>query len=189
VAGQRSKTAGSLAPVTAGSSSEVSEAPERLRVDVERAVRNVCPRWLTDQIDDLTQIATSRILQRLRDTAGTSVVLTSGYIYRAAYNALIDEIRKRRRQRELPMEPDLVPASHEESPERRAEARGIREHVSKCLSALMAARRRAVMLHLQGHSLDEICAILEEPRKKIENLAYRGLADLRRCLKARGIEP
>jgi RNA polymerase sigma-70 factor (ECF subfamily) len=45
------------------------------------------------------------------------------------------------------------------------------------------------MLHLQGHSLDEICAMLEEPRKKVENLAYRGLADLRRCLKARGIEP
>ena len=189
MAGQRNKAAGSLAPVSPGSSSEVNEAPERLRADVERAVRNVCPRWLTDQIDDLTQVATSRILQRLRDTAGTSVVLTSGYIYRAAYSALIDEIRKRRRLRELPMELDFVPASHEDSPERRVEARSIREHVTNCLSTLMAARRRAVMLHLQGHSLDEICAILEEPRKKTENLAYRGLADLRRCLKARGIEP
>jgi RNA polymerase sigma-70 factor (ECF subfamily) len=117
------------------------------------------------------------------------VVLTSGYIYRAAYSALIDEIRRRRRLRELPMELDLVPASHEDSPERRAEGRSIRKHVTNCLSTLMVARRRAVMLHLQGHSLDEICAMLEEPRKKIENLAYRGLADLRRCLKARGVEP
>ena len=94
------------------------------------------------------------------------MVLTSGYIYKAAYSALIDEIRKRRRLRELPMELDLVPASHQDSPERRAEGRSIREHVTNCLSTLMAVRRRAVMLHLQGHSLDEICDSRKEPREE-----------------------
>jgi RNA polymerase sigma-70 factor (ECF subfamily) len=171
------------------SSSDVVEVNDRLRADVERAVRKVCPRWLVDQIDDLTQAATLRVVQRLRDTADTSVVFTSGYIYRAAYTALIDEIRRRRRLRETPIDPDLFAASQAERPDRRAASRAIREAVTKCLSALAMPRRRAVMLRLQGHSLDEMSALLDAPRKRVDNLLYRGLADLRLCLKSRGVEP
>jgi RNA polymerase sigma-70 factor (ECF subfamily) len=171
------------------SSSDVVEVNDRLRADVERAVRKVCPRWLVDQIDDLTQTATLRVVQRLRDTADTSVVFTSGYIYRAAYTALIDEIRRRRRLRETPIDPDLFAASQAERPDRRAASRAIREAVTKCLSALAMPRRRAVMLRLQGHSLDEMSALLDAPRKRVDNLLYRGLADLRLCLKSRGVEP
>src|SRR5262245_19098534 len=80
-----------------------SETIDRLRSDVARAVRKICPRWLVDQIDDLTQVATARLIQRIRDTAGTPVVLTDGYIYRTAYTALVDEIRRRRRLQEIPI--------------------------------------------------------------------------------------
>ena len=45
------------------------------------------------------------------------------------------------------------------------------------------------MLHLMGHSVDEISALLECRYKQAENLVYRGLSDLRACLKTRGVKP
>jgi RNA polymerase sigma-70 factor (ECF subfamily) len=161
---------------------------DRLRADVARAVRHVCPGWLADQADDLTQIATTRVLDRMRETSG-SVTFTAGYVYRAAYSALIDEIRKRRRLREVPLEPDLMALPAAGDPERQAGARSTRETIAACLAALMVSRRRAVTLHLQGHSFGEIAALLSCPKKKVENLVYRGLADLRTCLTTRGVSP
>jgi RNA polymerase sigma-70 factor, ECF subfamily len=168
---------------------DVVDATDRLRLEVERAVRKVCPRWLVDQVDDLTQVVTARIVQRMRDTADSSVVFTAGYVYRAAYTALIDEIRRRRRLRETPIESEPLIASQTENPEQRVAARSIRAAVATCVSALMGPRRRAVVLKLQGYSLDEMSVVLESPRKRVENLLYRGLADLRQCLVSKGIHP
>jgi RNA polymerase sigma-70 factor (ECF subfamily) len=153
-----------------------------------RAVRTVCPAWLADQVDDLTQIATARVLHRMRATAGT-VVFQSGYLYRAAYTVLIDEIRRRRRLREEALEVDAAPASGAVDAERLTASRDIREALAGCLSKQLPARRRAVVLHLQGHSFAETALLLECAHKKAENLVYRGLADLRACLKARGVTP
>ena len=90
---------------------------EHLRADILRAVRSVCPRWLADQSDDLTQVAVSRILDRLRAADGT-LELAPGYIYRTAHSVVIDEIRRRRRLREIPLEPDVPLQSNEGNPER-----------------------------------------------------------------------
>ena len=86
---------------------DVETIAEQLRAAVARAVRRVCPRWLADEADDLTQIATTRVLARVNDTTGR-VAFTSGYLYRAAYSALVDEIRARRRRREDPIEDEAV---------------------------------------------------------------------------------
>lgn len=161
---------------------------ERLRSDIARAVRRVCPAWLADQVDDLTQIATARVLDRMRATAGT-VVFTSGYLYRAAYTVLIDEIRRHRRMREEALDADAPLISGTVDPERRTAARDIREALAGCLSKQLPWRRRAVVLYLQGHSFADIALLLECARKKAENLVYRGLGDLRACLEARGITP
>ena len=45
------------------------------------------------------------------------------------------------------------------------------------------------MLHLQGHSVPDAARLLGWPAKRTENLVYRGLADLRRCLIAKGHTP
>ena len=90
---------------------------EQLRADILRAVRSICPRWLADQADDLTQIAVSRILDRLRATKG-KLEVSPGYLYRTAYSVVIDEIRRRRRLREIPLEPDVPVRSCEGNPER-----------------------------------------------------------------------
>jgi RNA polymerase sigma-70 factor (ECF subfamily) len=161
---------------------------EQLRADVARAVRKVCPRWLADEADDLTQVATARVLGRLRATDNRGAY-TAGYLYRAAHSALVDEIRRRRRLREVPIEAGLPARAEADDPEQQARAREIRDALLSCLARLAVPRRRAVMLHLQGHSVAEAGALLACDRKKAENLIYRGLADLRTCLVARGVSP
>jgi RNA polymerase sigma-70 factor (ECF subfamily) len=55
--------------------------------------------------------------------------------------------------------------------------------------AMKRERRLAVTLHLQGHTVPEAARILDWAAKQTENLVYRGLADLRACLMAKGIRP
>ena len=160
---------------------------EQLRADIVRAVRSVCPRWLAQHADDLSQIAVSRILDRLR-TAEGHLELSQGYLYRTAYSVVVDEIRRRRRLQEIPLEANAPIESSEGNPERQTFSREVRDAVTECLARLATSRRRAVTLHLMGHSVDEISALLECRYKQAENLVYRGMADLRACLKKRGVK-
>jgi RNA polymerase sigma-70 factor, ECF subfamily len=163
---------------------------ERLRSDVARAVRKICPRWLSDHADDLAQIATARVLERAIATDGQTE-FSQGYVYRTVHSVLVDEIRKRRRLREVSMEPghERVATSPRGNPEGNARRVELRDAIRRCLAKLLESRRRAVMLHLQGHSVVETGSLLACDRRKAENLTYRGLADLRSCLSSQGIEP
>ena len=160
---------------------------EQLSVDVARAVRGICPRWLAAQADDLSQIAVSRILDRLRTTEG-NLELSQGYLYRTAHSVVVDEIRRHQRLREVPLEPDVAISSNDGNPERQTFSREVRDAVAGCLARLVPSRRRAVTLHLLGHSVDEIGALLECRYKQADNLVYRGMSDLRACLKKRGVK-
>ena len=45
------------------------------------------------------------------------------------------------------------------------------------------------MMYLDGDGVSEIARRLECPRKRVDNLLYRGLATLRRALTQQGIDP
>jgi len=60
---------------------------------------------------------------------------------------------------------------------------GIRD----CLTRLAEQRRAAVLLHLEGFRAEEVSRVLGWDLKRIRNLTYRGLADLRRCLADKGL--
>ena len=62
---------------------------------------------------------------------------------------------------------------------------GIRD----CLSRMSANRGLAVTLYLQGHTAPETGRILGWSLRKTENLIFRGMADLRRCLAGKGVTP
>lgn len=174
-------------------SSYSDEELARLRSALARAVAQVCPRWLADQADDLVQVALLRLLD-IRHRAEGKVEFTSFYLRKAAYSALIDEIRRRRRRHEvaLPegegaMEPQTTAASS--NPERNRAAREVGRAIRDCLGRLIRPRRLAATLHLQGHSVPEVSHLMGWTAKKAENLVYRGLADLRECLAAKGVTP
>lgn len=75
------------------------------------------------------------------------------------------------------------------NPERAGADLEIRRALRDCLAGLIRPRRLAVTMHLQGHSIQESARLLDWPSKRIDNLVYRGLGDLRRCLSTKGITP
>jgi RNA polymerase sigma-70 factor (ECF subfamily) len=74
-------------------------------------------------------------------------------------------------------------------PERRLQGREAGAAIRDCLGRLVRPRRRAVVLHLQGHSATEVAELLGYGLKRADNLIYRGLKDLRACLGNKGKHP
>jgi RNA polymerase sigma-70 factor (ECF subfamily) len=177
--GARAATAGAPTP---------GDEIGRLRVELVRAVARTCPRWLADRADDLVQTALMRVMDaaaRREENAQFSAL----YLRKAAYSAVVDEIRRLRRRREVPLEeePEHQLVAVEADPERQAVTHELAGAIRGCLKELVEARRRPVTMHLLGHSVGEVAARLRLRAKQAENLVYRGLADLRRCLEARGV--
>jgi len=164
----------------------------QIRAALERAVRSVCPRWLDDRRDDLVQVALMRVAD-LQRRSETERQLSSFYLRRVAYSALVDEIRRLRRRGEVSLEDDEGEerpiVSETSSPEDRLHGREIAAGIRDCLTRLVIPRRRAVVLHLQGHNVPETAALMGWNEKRARNLVYRGLADLRGCLEAKGLKP
>ena len=164
----------------------------KLRRDLAQAVARVCPRWQPAFRDDLVQSAVIRVMQVLAKTAGESEgnpPLTASYLYKVAYSVLIDEIRRERRRRETSLEEDAVAQQviTEQHPERLATSHELGRGIQDCLARIKRERRLAVTLYLQGHNVPSAARLLDWTAKRTENLVYRGLADLRECLTAKGM--
>ncbi len=163
----------------------------RLRARLERALLSICPRNLAGHVDDLAQAAVMRVMNLSRQREG-SREFNSSYIRRVAYSVLVDEIRKHRRRREEAVEKHESASalqSHAPDPEELAAGREIGSAIRDCLKQMIANRRRAVALYLQGHRVPEVARLLDWGAKRAENLVFRGMADLRNCLSQKGIQP
>ncbi|MEZ4322011.1 MAG: RNA polymerase sigma factor [Myxococcota bacterium] len=161
-----------------------------LRDRLERACRKIAPHWMSDRVDDLVQVALMKVLRsgKVED----QVEMNNTFLYRIAHSVVVDEIRSHRRRNETGMDPKLpdpVEPSVRTNPEAMTGGAEIGVEIVDCLGQLAQSRRRAVTLYLQGHSVPETGKMLGFSDKKAENLVYRGLADLRACLKKKGLEP
>ena len=164
-----------------------------LAATMARAVRRQCPAWLSDHAQDIAQAALMKVLSLARRSEGERP-LTSFYLHRAAHSALVDEIRRRRRRREVALEVvgdadetvRPIEPTADSDPEQHASYRELGGAIRECLRAMKRERRLAVMLHLQGHSVPDAARVLGWTVKRTENLVYRGLADLRQRLADKG---
>ena len=172
---------------------ETPEADDRygaLRAELARAVRRLCPPWLADRREDLVQVALLKVLAAERGAGERE--LSAAYLTRAAYCALIDEIRRLRSRREVPLESEeraTEIAGRAPGPQQAAEGAELGRGIRACLGRLVRPRRLAVTLNLVGHGVPEIARLLGGSAKRTENLVYRGLDDLRRCLREKGLAP
>ena len=165
-------------------------AHEQLRATLVRIVARVCPAWLANQRDDVVQSAWLRIQPHL--PAEGNPPLAASYLSKVAYSALVDEIRRLRRLREIDLDAAGNVAADGASggdPERHAEGRRISDAIRECLAGLVPDRKSATTLHLLGHSVPDVARLMVWNEKRAENLVYRGLADLRKCLLTRGVRP
>lgn len=167
---------------------------EALRAELEKAVRRLCPPWLADRRDDLVQAALVRLLEierRSREAGEKNRELAPSYLWRVATTALIDEIRRLRRRREVEIDEQAESTLAAGGPAAAdlAAGREIGRALRDCLQRLIENRRLAVTLHLQGYPVAEAAGLLGWDAKKVYNLVHRGLHDLRGCLKEKGMEP
>ena len=84
---------------------------------------------------------------------------------------------------------DRNPDGGAADPERAAMARQLGRATIDCLGGMVEPRRLTVQLRLCGYGLTEAARALGWSRKRVDNLLYRGLADLRRCLEQKGFRP
>ncbi len=163
----------------------------RVRQRLSSAVARICPSWLAGHAEDIVQTALMRVLPILAQRASVDP-LPSSYLWKAAYSATIDEIRRRRHEFGLALDAGTaedIPDRREADPERKRWGREIGSAIRQCLARMVRQRRLAVTLHLLGHSLAEASHLLGWDVKRVDNLVYRGLADLRGCLSSKGLVP
>ncbi len=117
--------------------------------------------------------------------------LSTAYVRKAALNTAIDHARRTARRRMLfeTHSTALIQTAPHPDPERYVSSRRLRSVIREELVDLPPARREAVGLFLAGYGVTEIARRVGCDRKRVDNLVYRGLAVLRRALRARGITP
>ena len=164
---------------------------------LRNAIARACPKDLGIQIEDVEQEARLRLwraLEREREIHDSA-----SYLYRIAATATIDAVRrvKARREEQLRVageesedEPTMgiSVAAVGRSPEHAAEQTELVERVREAIASLPDNRRRCVGLHLEGMTTQEIAGLLGWSEPKARNLVYRGLNDLRKALRAKGID-
>jgi RNA polymerase sigma-70 factor (ECF subfamily) len=109
---------------------------------------------------------------------------------------LVDAVRRRRARPEEPLmtEGNALSAGGGEphaagpSPEVAAGHAELLDAVESQLEAMPERRRLAVRLHLQGFDTSEVGRLAGWSEPKARNLVYRGLDELRRRLRERGIQ-
>lgn len=179
-------------PPTLVSAEITDERVAQLRTVLERAVVRVCPPWLLAQRDDLVQAAVIKVLEVRRKSGEGIEDVPASYLFRVAHSALVDEIRRHRRKREVALDDGGDAVEQRErvrDPEHETAGREVGRAIADCLKRLKQERRLAVTLYLQGNNVPESSRTLGWDRKRTENLVYRGLMDLRQCLMKKGVRP
>lgn len=108
----------------------------------------------------------------------------SSYLYRAAVRETVRTLKSRRSEETGLVEDHRDPMP---SPDRLAESAELGALIQDALSTLSPDRRRAVGAHLMGFGVQETMSMQDWSYNKARNLVSRGMADLRRELKRRGV--
>ncbi len=155
-----------------------------LQRDLSAVVRRICPASLRNDAEDVVQESLVKLM-RLQDQEGRT--FTKAYLKQVVHSVIIDELRKRARrpvmESDVGGEADAVVDRPQGDP-----LDDTRHHIEACLSLQLDGRRRAVTLHLLGHSVPEVAKKLGCKAKRAENWVYRGLQQLRECLASRGVQ-
>lgn len=164
---------------------------EQLRRKLTHAVARLAPASLSADRDDIVQVALMRLM-KIFPTGEGSGPSAASYLWKTAFSVTVDEIRRRARRPETPLESaagvlDVVAEGR--SPEAALQNRQLGDAIRGCLQKLPRDRRSAVVLSLVGHPVREVGERLGWNVKKAENAVYRGMAALRQCLTLKGIRP
>lgn len=157
-----------------------------IRATLQRAILRFCPRWLTEDREELVQGATLQVIETWRRGEKREAPDHS-YLMRVAFTTIAGAIRRRRRERFVPLDDSYVmDETPRSNPEMTHDASKITAAIRDCVRQMPEDRRQAVILWLHGYGRQESARVLGWPLKRVDNCRHRGLEDLRRCLSDKG---
>lgn len=138
--------------------------------------------------DDIFQEVKIKIWKILEDEK--KIKNYPSYIKKIVYSSVIDLLRKSKREKKI-----LIHEGQKIVSEQRRHYRteitldkNLKKMIARALDSLLESRRRVVKLFLLNMTIDEIAALFNWSKDKTRNLLYRGLNDLKKILKEKGIE-
>jgi len=138
--------------------------------------------------DDIFQEVKIKLWNVLQDEK--KIFSYSSYIKKIVNSCVIDQIRKSRREEGLLSKEKRKRISDRRSYYRKHDSfeDDLKKLVGEAVESLMNSRRRVVKLYLLNMTLEEIAISLHWSEAKTRNLLYRGLEDVKKKLKEKGIE-
>lgn len=138
--------------------------------------------------DDVFQEVRIKIWKLLNDEK--KITNYSSYIKKIVNSSVIDHIRKIRRERGLILQQKHKTISEWKSAYEISHTydKNLIEIVNETVNSLLESRRKVVKLYLLSLTIEEIAILFCWSRDKTRNLLYRGLSDLKKALKKKGIE-
>ena len=114
-----------------------------------------------------------------------TIVSPPSYIRKIISSAVIDQLRKHRREDILFRRERQIRISEQKDPYcwEAVRKKALEETVGQAVDRLISSRRQVVKLYLMNLTVPEISNYLNWSYDKTRNLLYRGLADLRESLK------
>ena len=82
---------------------------DRIRQQLVCSINRVCPSWLASQREDIVQNAILRLLE-IEKKGELNPSPPASYLWKVAYTATVDQIRRARRRPEEPLEPRTLEA-------------------------------------------------------------------------------
>lgn len=168
------------------------EAFNRLVVSYQGLAYNVAYRLLGDATaEDATQDAFVSAYKNLRSYRGGSF---KAWLLRIVTNACYDELRRRKRRPQIPLEADDADgnevadpswlADPGESPQDLAERVELGAAIQRCLNLLEAEFRAAVILvDVQGMDYAEAAVVMKRPLGTVKSRLARARTRLQQCLR------
>jgi DNA-directed RNA polymerase specialized sigma24 family protein len=154
---------------------------------IRRAVGHVGGRRVQSFRDDVEQRVRIALWRRLQSEQ--PVEMTPSYLWKVAVRETVRAVQQEASRRTQPI--DEGGSEPPAAPDGDPLGAVVREERLRLIEAsvgeLAAERQRAVRLHLQGFTVNEIMRLCSWPYQKARNLIARGIADLRASLIAKGI--
>jgi RNA polymerase sigma factor (sigma-70 family) len=138
--------------------------------------------------DDIFQEVKIKLWNVLSDEK--NIYSYSSYIKKIVNSCVIDQIRKSRREEGIIFNEKRKKISDRRSfyKKHNSTESDLKNMVGEAVDSLIDSRRRVVRLFLLNMTLEEIAIFLNWSEAKTRNLLYRGLNDLKKRLKDKGLE-
>jgi len=160
--------------------------PESLFLDFQPAIEKYIYRRTSDP--DIAKDLTSQVFHKATEALATGRgprTSISGWLYRAAHNAVIDHYRARERRRSVCLD-DCPDHPSDDDPVAAAVYAERKAHLLHAMQSLTPEQRQVIqMRYLEGYSFAEIAQAMNKTEGAVKALQHRALITLRTLVHAR----